>query len=171
MGRIALRQLLTLAAIPIVVGCGMAAGPSHTVKHGAKKAVSDVKHTGKKVDKKSVKTLNSTTQSATKTTGAGKSSTTSKGSGTVAKKAPSSKGNITAGTKLYASTCQVCHGKGGMGTSSGPRLARPSALATEFKTQASLVAFIAHNMPATKPGSLSASQAANVGAYVWSIGN
>ncbi len=169
MGRIALRQLtLAVIAFPILVGCGMAAGPSHTVKHGAKKAVSDVKHAGKKVDKKAVKTLKSTQKTVTKTTGGGKAPPTSKSSG--AKKSPSPMGNIAAGAKLYASTCEVCHGKGGMGTSSGPRLARPSAVATQFKTQASLVTFIAHNMPATKPGSLSPSQAADAGAYVWSIG-
>lgn len=167
MGRIALRlTAVAVIAVPVLIGCGLAAGPSHSVKHGTKKAVSDVKHAGKKVDKKAVKTLKSTKKTVTKTTGVGKSASSSKNSS----KAPSPMGNIAAGAKLYASSCQVCHGKGGMGTSSAPRLARPSAVATQFKTQASLVAFIAHNMPATKPGSLSPSQAADAGAYVWSIG-
>ena len=163
------RWAMMAFAIPLLVGCGLAAGPSHTVKHGTKKAVSDVKHTGKKVDKKALKTLKSTKTTVTKKTGGAKpSSTTKKNSGAV--KAPSPMGSVTAGAKLYTSSCQVCHGKAGMGTSSGPRLARPSAVATQFKTEASLVAFIAHNMPATKPGSLSPSQASDAGAYVWSIG-
>lgn len=173
MKRMALRQWTLMAlTIPVLAGCGLAAGPSHTVKHGSKKAVSDVKHTGKKVDKKALKTLKSTKKTVTKKTGDAKpakpSSTTKKNSG--ATKAPSPMGSVAAGAKLYASSCQVCHGKAGVGTSSGPRLARPSAVPTQFKTEASLVAFIAHNMPATKPGSLSPSQASDAGAYVWSIG-
>lgn len=163
------RWALMALAIPILVGCGLAAGPSHTVKHGAKKAVSDVKHTGKKVDKKALNTVTSTKKAVTKKAGGKKPATTAKKNSGAAK-APSPMGSVTAGAKLYASSCQVCHGKAGMGTSSAPRLARPSAVPTQFKTEASLVAFIAHNMPATKPGSLTPSQASDAGAYVWSIG-
>lgn len=78
-------------------------------------------------------------------------------------------GSVSAGAKLFASTCETCHGKGGTGTANAPRLAAPSAVAVKFKTEAALEAFIAHNMPATNPGSLNSTKAANAAAYVWHL--
>ncbi len=78
-------------------------------------------------------------------------------------------GNMAQGAKIYAATCETCHGKGGTGTGKAPRLASPSSVGAQFKTQGALDAFILHNMPANNPGSLSPQQAANVSAYVWHI--
>ena len=78
-------------------------------------------------------------------------------------------GSTAAGSKFFASTCQTCHGKGGAGTGMAPRLAKPSTVVARFGSPAALESFIAHNMPADNPGSLSSSQVANVSAYVWHI--
>lgn len=77
--------------------------------------------------------------------------------------------NLGAGAKLFASTCQSCHGKTGGGTSQGPKLAASAAVVSRFGTETALEAFVAHNMPATDPGSLSAQQSVNVSGYVWSL--
>lgn len=78
-------------------------------------------------------------------------------------------GNAKAGASLYVRDCQSCHGRGGTGTSTAPRLAKPSSVVKTFGTEASLAAFIAHNMPASNPGSLKPQQAANAAAYVWHL--
>ena len=78
-------------------------------------------------------------------------------------------GNATDGAKLYTSTCESCHGKGGTGTGKAPRLASPSSVVAQFKTQGALEAFVLHNMPANNPGSLSPQKAANVSAYIWHL--
>jgi len=69
-----------------------------------------------------------------------------------------------AAAKLYATTCAVCHGAQGQGKV-GPAL-NTSLVTQTFTTQASLAAFIQQNMPLSNPGSLSASQAAELAAYV-----
>ncbi len=146
-----------LAAVTMLTatGCGSTASPSHSIKQGAKKTVSDTKKSSKKVDTAAKKAVSS----AKNTKKPSKSSS--------APTIPA--GNIAAGSKLFASTCQVCHGKGGVGTSTAPRLAKPSPVASKFVTEPALEAFIAHNMPATSPGSLSRQQASNAAAYVWHI--
>ncbi|MCY0907720.1 c-type cytochrome [Sulfobacillus sp. hq2] len=77
--------------------------------------------------------------------------------------------NITTGAKLYASTCQSCHGKNGAGTSQGPKLAASPTVVSRFGSETALEAFVAHNMPATDPGSLTPQQATNVSGYVWGL--
>jgi mono/diheme cytochrome c family protein len=76
---------------------------------------------------------------------------------------------VAAGATLFRARCQSCHGKDGTGTSSAPRLAKPSPVASTFPTQAQLAAFIHHNMPADAPGTLTTQQANQVAAYVWQI--
>jgi mono/diheme cytochrome c family protein len=77
--------------------------------------------------------------------------------------------SIQAGAQIFRAQCQTCHGASGVGTPSAPRLAKPSAVAATFPTQAQLEAFIQHNMPASAPGSLTTSQATQVAGYVWQI--
>lgn len=72
------------------------------------------------------------------------------------------------GAKVYAASCASCHGAKAQGTASGPRLKTPN-LRHRFLSEAKLQEFIAHNMPASNPGSLSAAQAYNVSWYVWKL--
>lgn len=78
-------------------------------------------------------------------------------------------GNVADGSRFFASACASCHGRTGTGTASGPRLAKPSNVITQFKTETALESFILHNMPADNPGTLSTKNAANAAAYVWHI--
>ena len=78
-------------------------------------------------------------------------------------------GNASAGARVYSTSCESCHARGGTGTGNGPRLAKPSNVMASFKTQAALAQFIAHNMPANNPGILKAKNAADVAAYVWRL--
>ena len=171
MGKGQLWGIAAAIAMVAVAGCGNTAGPSHHIKEGAKKTISDTKKVGKTVDKNTKKAITGGAKSKTST----KSSDSSKSAKSSSKSKTSSSavhpGSVSAGSKLFASTCQVCHGKGGVGTSTAPRLAKPSAVISQFGTQAALEAFIAHNMPATKPGSLTPQQASNAAAYVWQIAN
>jgi mono/diheme cytochrome c family protein len=77
--------------------------------------------------------------------------------------------SIDTGAKLFASSCESCHGKNGAGTSQGPKLEASPTVAARFGTETALATFIDHNMPATDPGSLSAGQYSLVSAYVWSL--
>lgn len=78
-------------------------------------------------------------------------------------------GNIAAGSRVFTSTCASCHGSGATGTGKGPRLAHPSNVLSQFKTETALEVFIAHNMPSNNPGILSTKDAVNVASYVWHI--
>lgn len=129
-----------------------------TVKQATRKTVSTTKKAARNTKNAVRHTSKDTTNSMRKP-----SHTSSSSSST------SAMGNVTAGAKLYASTCESCHGKGGIGTASAPRLAAPSAVVSQFGTESSLEAFIAHNMPATNPGSLTATQAHNVAGYIWHL--
>ncbi|MCY0885970.1 MAG: cytochrome c [Firmicutes bacterium] len=82
---------------------------------------------------------------------------------------PTAGGNITAGKALFAQKCSKCHGPAGQGTSMAPSLTEGALEPTPLTTRAALAKFVGHNMPADAPGSLSATQVANVSAYVWSI--
>jgi mono/diheme cytochrome c family protein len=72
------------------------------------------------------------------------------------------------GAKVYAASCASCHGAKAQGTTSGPPLKTPDLL-HRFVSEAKLREFIAHNMPASNPGSLSAAQANDVSSYVWKL--
>jgi len=78
-------------------------------------------------------------------------------------------GTVPAGTTVYRADCASCHGSGGVGASNGPRLAKPSNVVSTYSSQAQLEVYVAHSMPTTNPGSLSAKDAADVAAYVWHI--
>jgi mono/diheme cytochrome c family protein len=77
---------------------------------------------------------------------------------------------VALGASVYGAECASCHGAGGEGTESGPRLVglaegalplepRPGAVRTSrFVTVADVAAFAVANMPADAPGSLTAEQ-------------
>ncbi len=136
----------------VVAGCGNKPAPSP--KHTVKKTAHNVKNAARSTSK-SAKHVAKNAQTAVPP------------HSTTPAKPPV--GNVAAGAKLFASTCESCHGKGGTGTGSAPRLASPSTVGAQFGTQAALESFIAHNMPANNPGSLNAQQAANAAAYVWHL--
>lgn len=78
--------------------------------------------------------------------------------------------NMAAGAKLFARSCATCHGSGGIGTHGAPRLAAPSGVPTTFGGHVHrMERFIAANMPANHPGSLSPTEVKDVTAYVWHI--
>ena len=78
-------------------------------------------------------------------------------------------GNVKAGAALFQKSCQSCHGPQGSGSHSGPALKASALVISRFGTQSALEGFIAHNMPASNPGSLSPQQAADAAAYVWHL--
>ncbi|SMC01854.1 Cytochrome C oxidase, cbb3-type, subunit III [Sulfobacillus thermosulfidooxidans DSM 9293] len=142
--------LLVLSAIfsGFLGGCGsQSSSPAHQSNHGARKTESNTRHATKTVNRKVNNPSN------------GHTTTHNDASGV----------SLTQGAKLYASTCQSCHGKAGAGTSQGPKLAASPTVVSRFGTETALEAFIAHNMPATNPGSLSSSQSRNVSAYIWNL--
>lgn len=145
------RILFMTTAIGVISGCGQAASPAKPIKKDTHKVVSSAKKGVHKAGKDVSKT----------TTGGGhktKSSTTT-----------SSKTKGLMGAKLFAASCETCHGKGGIGSTSAPRLAKPSTVPTRFATQSALELFIAHNMPANNPGSLTPSQDKSIASYVWHL--
>jgi thiosulfate dehydrogenase len=77
-------------------------------------------------------------------------------------------GDTTRGAAIYASTCARCHGAAGQGTPAapavwGPRSYNVGAGMARVRTAA---AFIRHNMPADRRGTLTDQQAFDVAAYV-----
>lgn len=76
---------------------------------------------------------------------------------------------VSKGATIFQAQCSSCHGPGGSGTMSAPRLAAPSGIWYTFHTQSGLESFIRANMPGNHPGTLSRTQAKYLAAYVWSI--
>lgn len=101
--------------------------------------------------------------------GSAQSSSTQKTNTSQSAASSSQKPTVAAGASLYKKSCASCHGASGKGTGKGPRLASPSNVLKRYGTKAQLQKFIAHNMPASNPGSLSTQQAANATEYVWHI--
>jgi cytochrome c len=73
------------------------------------------------------------------------------------------------GAKLYGTYCGKCHGDGGKGSKKGPPVVGSAALPldppagakvrkSQFRTAQDVAAFVATNMPANKPGSLTVDQ-------------
>lgn len=77
--------------------------------------------------------------------------------------------DINAGAQVFRRMCVTCHGSQGVGTTFAPRLAGPSGVVSEFGSYDALKTYIAHNMPADRPGSLSPVAQQDVAAYVWHI--
>ncbi len=71
------------------------------------------------------------------------------------------------GAAIFQAECQKCHGAGGAG-GSGPAL-NGGVVQQSFPTVSALEAFIKQNMPADKPGTLTAAQAQAAAEYVWSL--
>src|SRR5687768_5366760 len=74
---------------------------------------------------------------------------------------------VAAGEKLYTARCASCHGPGGEGTATGPRVvgveqgalpldppAGAKARTAQFKTAADVAGFVVKTMPLDDPGSL-----------------
>ncbi len=82
---------------------------------------------------------------------------------------PPSHVDPTAGAKIYAQQCQVCHGVNGQGIAGMfPPLWGPGAFndGAGMSKIAKMAAFVKANMPKTKPGSLSVQQSYDVAAFV-----
>ena len=72
------------------------------------------------------------------------------------------------GRQLFAEHCASCHGDSGQGTDDGPNVTGKRALPLEpragskrgvtFRSAADVYAFVANNMPADDPGTLTAEQ-------------
>ncbi|MCL5115603.1 MAG: cytochrome c [Firmicutes bacterium] len=76
---------------------------------------------------------------------------------------------VAAGAKIFKADCETCHGPGGQGTLSAPRLAAPSGVWYTFHNEPTLEGYIQAHMPGNHPGKLSGVEVKNVAAYVWSI--
>ena len=76
---------------------------------------------------------------------------------------------VSKGAAIFQAQCASCHGPGGSGTLSAPRLSAPSGVWYTFHTESGLEAFIQTHMPGNNPGSLSRTETKYVSAYVWDI--
>lgn len=82
---------------------------------------------------------------------------------------PALSGNPQAGKKLYARRCAGCHGSNGAGMPPNlPPLWGPGSFSdgAGMSHAAQLAAFIQHNMPQNKPGTLTPQQAYDLAAYI-----
>lgn len=82
---------------------------------------------------------------------------------------PMPKAWVSQGAKIFQGQCSSCHGAGGVGTYSAPRLAAPSGIWFTFHTRAGLETYIQNHMPGNHPGTLNTVQRRDVSAYIWSI--
>lgn len=86
-------------------------------------------------------------------------------------KIPELNGDRERGSEIYAKQCALCHGPEGAGNPpSIPALWGPDAYSdgAGMHDISKMAAFVQHNMPQTKPGSLTPQQAYDVAAYVHS---
>lgn len=79
-------------------------------------------------------------------------------------------GDTTAGARVYVAQCARCHGADGAGASPYPPLWGPRSfnIGAGMARVRTATAFVQHNMPFDKPGTLSEPDALNVAAYVMS---
>jgi cytochrome c len=86
-----------------------------------------------------------------------------------AEKTKAGKPQADVGAKLYGQHCAVCHGDAGQGTKNAPPVVGKNALPLDppaaakvrkmqFHTAQDVAQFVAKNMPAKKPGSLTTDQ-------------
>lgn len=94
-----------------------------------------------------------------------------------AEKTKAGKSQADEGAKLYGEYCATCHGKAGQGTKNAPVVVGKNALPldppatakvrkTQFHTAQDVAEFVAKNMPAKKPGSLTTDQYYDILAFV-----
>ena len=91
--------------------------------------------------------------------------------GTLLKPMPGGRGDSTRGVELFAANCARCHGPDALGTPIAPPLWGPRSfsIAASMAREERAAAFIKHNMPMDKPGSLSDQQSYDVAAYITSL--
>lgn len=82
---------------------------------------------------------------------------------------PMPKAWVDRGRVLFRADCSSCHGPGGNGSLSAPRLREPSGVESTFHTEPALEAYIQAHMPGDHPGSLTRPDLKYVSAYVWHI--
>ena len=77
-------------------------------------------------------------------------------------------GDTARGRALFETTCTLCHGPGGAGVAPFPALWGPRSfsIGASMARQERAASFIFHNMPQSKPGSLSAQQAFDLAAFI-----
>jgi thiosulfate dehydrogenase len=84
---------------------------------------------------------------------------------------PAGKGDSTRGVELYASSCARCHGGDAKGTPLAPPLwgDRSFSIGASMAREERAAAFIRHNMPLDRPGTLTDQQAYDIAAYITSL--
>jgi thiosulfate dehydrogenase len=84
---------------------------------------------------------------------------------------PAGKGDSTTGVALYAANCARCHGPDAAGTPLAPPLwgRRSFSIGASMAREERAAAFIRHNMPLDKPGSMTDQQAYDLAAYITSL--
>ena len=77
-------------------------------------------------------------------------------------------GDAVRGRVLFESTCTLCHGPDGAGVAPFPALWGPRSfsIGASMARQERAASFIMHNMPQSKPGSLSQQQAFDLSAFI-----
>lgn len=84
---------------------------------------------------------------------------------------PAGKGDSTRGVEVYAANCARCHGPDAKGTPLAPPLwgDKSFSIGASMAREERAAAFIRHNMPLDRPGTLTDAQAWDVAAYVTSL--
>jgi thiosulfate dehydrogenase len=84
---------------------------------------------------------------------------------------PAGKGDSTRGVEVYAANCARCHGPDAKGTPLAPPLwgEKSFSIGASMAREERAAAFIRHNMPLDRPGTLTDAQAWDVAAYVTSL--
>ncbi|MBX5467521.1 MAG: cytochrome c [Firmicutes bacterium] len=72
---------------------------------------------------------------------------------------------VARGAALYQRDCAACHGVAGSGAPGAPALDGPR-LARDYPSRQALARFIAENMPASAPGTLSPTMAEDLARYL-----
>lgn len=91
--------------------------------------------------------------------------------GTLLKPMPAGKGDSARGVALFETSCARCHGPDAMGTPIAPPLGGPHSfsIGASMAREERAAAFVKHNMPMDKPGSLTDQEAYDVAAYITSL--
>jgi thiosulfate dehydrogenase len=84
---------------------------------------------------------------------------------------PAGKGDSTRGVDLYAASCARCHGQDAKGTPLAPPLwgEQSFSIGASMAREERAAAFIRHNMPLDRPGTLTDQQAYDIAAYITAL--